>query len=86
MTFIPFCEPTGTRAEDASGRTYTKREDGRFDVARPDGSSDVYNAPFVNDLVRRGVAFSVIRPCTCECATGGSCGGCGHAGCLGRRR
>jgi hypothetical protein len=23
-------------------------------------------------------------PCTCECATGGFCGGCGHAGC-GRR-
>lgn len=21
------------------------------------------------------------RPCGCECSTGGSCGGCGHAGC-----
>ncbi|MFJ3987718.1 hypothetical protein ACIPWY_03485 [Streptomyces sp. NPDC090032] len=24
-------------------------------------------------------------PCTCACSTGGFCGGCGHAGCTGRR-
>jgi hypothetical protein len=24
-------------------------------------------------------------PCTCECSRGGFCGGCGHAGCGGRR-
>ena len=25
-------------------------------------------------------------PCPCECNSGGFCGGCGHAGCGGRRR
>jgi hypothetical protein len=25
------------------------------------------------------------RPCGCECCHGGFCGGCGHAGCGGRR-
>jgi hypothetical protein len=24
-------------------------------------------------------------PCPCECNSGGFCGGCGHAGCAGRR-
>jgi hypothetical protein len=24
-------------------------------------------------------------PCPCECNSGGFCGGCGHAGCGGRR-
>lgn len=27
-----------------------------------------------------------IRPCGCECSRGQFCGGCGHAGCGGRRR
>ena len=27
-----------------------------------------------------------VRPCPCECNRGGFCGGCGHAGCGGRRR
>lgn len=26
-----------------------------------------------------------IGPCPCECNRGGFCGGCGHAGCGGRR-
>ncbi len=26
------------------------------------------------------------RHCTCECNSGSFCGGCGHAGCGGRRR
>lgn len=39
--------------------------------------------------------FTVVRPqsrrtttagrCSCACASGGFCGGCGHAGCRGRR-
>lgn len=27
-----------------------------------------------------------VGPCPCECNRGGFCGGCGHAGCAGRRR
>ena len=26
-----------------------------------------------------------VKPCPCECNSGGFCGGCGHAGCGGRR-
>jgi hypothetical protein len=26
-----------------------------------------------------------VGPCPCECNSGGFCGGCGHAGCGGRR-
>jgi len=26
-----------------------------------------------------------VRPCPCACNQGGFCGGCGHAGCGGRR-
>jgi hypothetical protein len=45
---------------------------------------------FIDDLdvVQRnhlGVRRSV-PPCPCECNSGGFCGGCGHAGCGGRRR
>src|SRR5690348_7742079 len=29
--------------------------------------------------------FQPVGPCPCECNSGGFCGGCGHAGCGGRR-
>ena len=29
--------------------------------------------------------FRPVGPCPCECNSGGFCGGCGHAGCGGRR-
>jgi hypothetical protein len=33
---------------------------------------------------RAAEAARRIRPCGCECCSGGFCGGCGHAGCGGR--
>lgn len=32
-----------------------------------------------------GPIFPRIQPCPCACNSGGFCGGCGHAGCGGRR-
>lgn len=31
--------------------------------------------------LQRALKREHVRPCPCECATGGFCGGCGHAGC-----
>lgn len=35
--------------------------------------------------VRTSPRYRATGPCPCECNSGGFCGGCGHAGCGGRR-
>jgi hypothetical protein len=39
----------------------------------------------VQQLPRRAAPQQRIGPCPCACNSGGFCGGCGHAGCGGRR-
>ncbi len=42
----------------------------------------------VQRLADAGFPMNIVQqvgPCPCECNSGGFCGGCGHAGCGGRR-
>lgn len=36
-------------------------------------------------LMEQKVVRQKVPPCPCVCNRGGFCGGCGHAGCFGRR-
>jgi hypothetical protein len=39
-----------------------------------------------NTLIKLMQSYKLkVPPCPCECNSGGFCGGCGHAGCGGRR-
>lgn len=40
---------------------------------------------FVEDMLGWEVECERTPPCSCACNHGGFCGGCGHAGCGGRR-
>jgi hypothetical protein len=41
--------------------------------------------PLVEGPAWTGGGGGFTGPCPCECNSGGFCGGCGHAGCGGRR-
>lgn len=41
--------------------------------------------PAVRTFTTTDRATRPVGPCPCECNSGGFCGGCGHAGCGGRR-
>ncbi|MGW6482175.1 hypothetical protein ACWGDS_30580 [Streptomyces sp. NPDC055059] len=43
------------------------------------------NLPHPTPAPKRTARRRPAGPCTCACSTGGFCGGCGHAGCTGRR-
>lgn len=54
-----------------------------------DGTWQHIKCPEVQPHERRdppkGIHLYDVGPCPCECNSGGHCGGCGHAGCGGRR-
>jgi len=52
----------------------------------PGGLRAVNDSPELDASVARHPAGKRLAgPCSCDCNSGGFCGGCGHAGCGGRR-
>lgn len=74
------------RTGEASRLAWAGLAEGRAD-ARAYHLDPVYHA-VASRLIAAGVRLGVrgaVPPCPCECNSGGFCGGCGHAGCGGRR-
>jgi hypothetical protein len=52
----------------------------------PGGPRAAHDSPELDASVARHPAGKRLAgPCSCACNSGGFCGGCGHAGCGGRR-